>query len=159
MLFSVVDELKGVRVSDFLTDMYDPEFWYPLMPLKSKKIEKIEPMKYRFEVQDNIPLDITGTWKIDFKAEGTISVTEYGEQGEKGFLWELNIDVIEPKAIVRVRIRVKDVGKSMKAGVYLQELDYDIALLKDGIGREVVLLAGRLKIREMFEKIRKHLAK
>ena len=158
LIFSVVDELKGLQVSDFLDKIYEPEFWLPLLSLQSKKIEKMAPFQFKYEIQDKIPLDLTGLLTVDFKSKGIIKVIESENQGEKGYLWDLFIDVSEPKAKVEARIRTKDLKNSMKVGVYVYKLDFDHSLL-EGMGREVVIFASRFKIREMFEIFQKQFEK
>ena len=158
LIFSVVDELKGLQVSDFLDKIYEPEFWLPLLSLQSKKIEKTAPFQFKYEIQDEIQLDLTGLLKVDFKSEGTIKVIDSGIQEEQGYLWDLYIDVLEPKAKVEARIRAKDLKNSMKVGVYVYKLDFDHALL-EGMGRDVVIFASRFKIREMFDIFQKQFKK
>lgn len=158
LIFSVVDEFKGFQVSDFLDKIYEPEFWLPFLSLQSKEIEKTAPFQFKFKIQDNVPLDLTGLLKVDFKSEGTIKVIDSGIQDEKGYLWDIFVDVLEPKAKVEARIRAKNLNKSMKVGVYVYKLDFDQALLK-GMGREVVIFASRFKIRELFDKIQKQFKK
>ena len=158
LIFSVVDEFNGFQVSDFLDKIYNPEFWLPFLSLQSKKIEKIAPFQFKYKIQDNIPLDLTGLLKVDFKSEGTIKVIDSGIQGEKGYLWDIFVDVLEPKANVEARIRAKNLNNSMKVGVYVYKLDFDQSLLK-GMGRDVIIFASRFKIRELFDKIQKQFKK
>jgi hypothetical protein len=103
-------------------------------------------------------LDLTGLLKVDFKSEGIIKVIDSGNQGEKGYLWDIFVDVLEPKAKVEARIRAKNLKDSMKVGVYVYKLDFDQSLLK-GMGRDVVIFASRFKIRELFDKIQKQFKK
>ena len=73
-------------------------------------------------------------------------------------VWDILVDVQEPKAKIEARIRAKNLKNSMKVGVYVYKIDFDQALLK-GMGREVVIFASRFKIRELFDKIQKQLKK
>lgn len=155
LVLSVVEELKGIKVADFMDRMYEPEFWYPLLPLKQKFIEKVEPFKFQFKMQDSVPLDITGTFKYDILAEGSIDVIEHGFQGdEKGYLWELKVEVTKPEAYAEVKVRARDTKDSMKVGIYVYKWEFDLGKLDSRIGKDAVYFAGRFKIRETLEKIR-----
>jgi hypothetical protein len=157
-VLSIIEELKDLSLQKFTNRMYDPNFWLPFIPLAHKKVEQQADKEYYFDVSDRISLDPTNTLIQDFKAKGILQVKDCGMQGDKGNLWELYYDVKDPKARIEVRVRVKDLPRSMKIGIFITRMDYDLGLL-EGIGNDAVLFATRVKIREFLEILQKKMPK
>jgi hypothetical protein len=158
LILSVVEELKGLQLVHFLPHIYKPEFWLPHIPLRSKKLTEVGDKQYEFMASDVFSLDPLGTIKKDVILEGTINVVDYGAQGDKGNLWELQIDVKKPVSKASIRLRAKNVGSNLKVGIYVYELELDLGAL-EGFGRDGVLFAARVKLRDFMQQIQKHLVK
>ena len=85
-ILTIVEELKGLQMKNFTDRMYDPDFWLPFIPLKSKQITEIIPeQQYHFKVNDIINLDPTGSLRKELDAEGDLFVNVCGQQGNQGF--------------------------------------------------------------------------
>ena len=96
-------------------------------------------------------MDPTGYIIRDYKAEGIISVIDKGLQGSKGNLWEVKIIITNPKAQVFARVRGRDVDNSLKVGIFVMDIQFDNSLL-DGFGRDGILFAIRVKLRDLLQK-------
>jgi hypothetical protein len=156
-ILSIVEELKGLQLGKITQHMYDPTFWLPYIPLKNKTLEMVEPnKKYQFVVSDTIILDPTGTLRQEMNAKGEFTVKDLGDQGAKGSAWEIVLKIEEYKAEAIIRIRAKDVAGSLKVGIYLYKLEYDMGLLQ-GIGKDPILFAIRTKVRELMDDMQRKL--
>ena len=107
-----------------------------------------------FEIDDEIKLEPTGLLSQHYHAVGNIEVQDHGEQGPKGYLWELHITVQNPIAKVNTRVRAKKGEKGLKVGIFIQSLEFDAGLL-DTIpgGRDAILFAIRLYIRQLLQNV------
>ncbi len=164
-VLSVVEELKGINLEDFIEKIYDPEFWYSYIPLRKKKIETIpesqeEIHKYTYEVEDTVYMDVTQTLKYDFSSNGKIEVIDKGNQGNKGHLWELDLDIEHPQSTISLNIRAKNVNQNLKVGFFIYRLDFDMGKLKDlPFGWDAIIFAGRMKLRELLKDFEKSFPK
>ncbi len=159
-IFSVVEELKGISLNDFIDRVYDPGFWIPFIPLSTKEITKTDKFTFEYKVGDTIYMDPTKTLKYDFESNGTILVHDEGDQGDKGKLWKLDVDVKHPASQISVNIRAKDTDKGLKTGFFIYKLEYDLGALKDfPFGHDAIIFAGRLKLRELIQKFGKEFLK
>jgi hypothetical protein len=154
-ILTVVEELKGIQLRHF-SRMYDPDFWLPYIPLKNKKIELKGDKIFAFEVGDRVSLDPLNTIVKDFTAKGTMNVKEMGKQGDKGNLWEITAEIMDPQVNIEVRLRAKDLPNALKIGIFLTKLEFDLGLL-DGLGKDAILFAARVKIRDMLQELQKKL--
>ena len=151
-ILSVVEALEGIHLQDFIADVKKPEFWLPLLPVREKRLTLEQPNEYRFFVAETVKMDPTGTLKYDFTGEGVIHLVDHGNQGNKGRLWELKIELEKPKSFVHLRVRARDDGSKLKVGVYLVQLDMDLGAMNGlGFGKDGILFAGRVKIREVMQ--------
>ncbi|MHA1674550.1 MAG: hypothetical protein ACTSYI_13105 [Promethearchaeota archaeon] len=155
-IISVVETIPHQSLKEYSSKIYDPEFWKPLIPLRTPVFDKSSERSFYFEIDDNIRLNPTGTLNQSFQAQGTIDVVDHGEQDSKGQLWDITIEVISPIASVKARVRARDIVDSdsvnaMKIGIYIQAIEYDRSLLK-GVGPEAVLFAIRIYLREAIKK-------
>ena len=149
-ILTIVEELKGLQMKNFTDRMYDPDFWLPFIPLKSKQITEIIPeQQYHFKVNDIIHWNPTGSLRKELDAEGDLFVNACGQQGNQGFLWEITVQVESLQAEVGIHLRVKDLPGALKVGIYIHKLEYYWGLL-EGIGRDAVLFAARTKLREFL---------
>lgn len=150
-ILTVVEHLKNQNLSKYSDQIYDIDFWKPMIPLKLKRFDKTGPFSFAFEVDDMISLDPTGYLIREFKVKGTILVIDQGMQGSKGNLWEIYIETLEPKTHVFARVRAKDVNDYLKIGIFVQKIEFNNDLL-DGFGRDGILFAVRVKLREILKK-------
>jgi len=150
-ILTVVELLKNQNLSKYSKQIKETNFWKPLIPLKLKKFEKTGEFEFEFEVDDSISLDPTGYIVRDFKAEGAISVIDKGLQGSKGNLWEVKITITQPQAHIFARVRGRDVNNSLKVGIFVLDIKFDNSLL-DGFGRDGILFAVRVKLRDLLQK-------
>ena len=150
-ILTIVEQLKNQNLSEYTNQIKETEFWKKLIPLKLKKFEKTGDFEFEFEVDDSISLDPTGYIVRDYKAEGTISVNDKGLQGPKGHLWEVKITITQPEAHVFARVRGRDVDNSLKVGIFVLDIQFDNSLL-DGFGRDGILFAVRVKLRDLLQK-------
>jgi hypothetical protein len=148
-LLTVVEEVKNLSFSDFIDNIYDAEFWIPFVPLRDRKIENITNKNFKFEVGDILKMDPMGLLKIDFAANGTIKIVHHEDNGAKGQLWDLVLDVEHPKSYVTVRVRAREIGSNLKIGIFLKELTFDNSLLV-GFGIDAVYFVARVKIRDFL---------
>jgi hypothetical protein len=147
LILSVVEELKGIRSSQFIHRIYDPEFWLDFIPFRKKMAGKQSDSHFTYEFEETFLLDLTGTLKYDLHSKGEIHVLEDNET-EKGRFWKIKVVSLEPKAVALVNIRLKDAGTGIKVGFYIYELELDLGALDAlGIGREAVLFATRNTLR------------
>ena len=159
-LLSVVEELKGIKLEDFGADLYDPQFWYPYVPLKNKTIEQLDEKTYSYDVSDTIYMDVTKTMKFDFDSNGTIQVVKDSDEGSKGRLWVLKVDVKKPEAQIEVNIRARNVANGIKIGFFVYKLSYDLGKLDAlGFGTDAVHFAGRVKLRDLLKNFEKNFSK
>ena len=49
-LLTVVDEIQNQNLADYQDLIYETDFWTPLIPIKTKSFEKVEPKKFCFEI-------------------------------------------------------------------------------------------------------------
>ena len=153
-LLTVVEELSGQEL------IYDPDliyttaFWRPFIPLHLPRFEKTGEREFVFEIDDEVKLEPSGLLSQHYHAIGTIEVEDHGEQGSKGYLWELHIRVQNPIVQVHTRVRAKKGEKGLKVGIFVHSLEFDAGLL-DTIpgGRDAVLFAIRLYIRQLLQNI------
>ncbi len=150
-ILTIVELLKNQNLSKYSELIKETDFWKPLIPLKVKKFEKTGDFDFSFEIDDSISLDPTGYIVRNYKAEGTISVIDKGLQGSKGNLWEVEIKIIRPQAHVFARVRGRDVDKSLKIGIFVMDIQFDNSLM-DGFGRDGILFAVRVKLRDLLQK-------
>lgn len=148
-LLAVVDKLENQCLANYADRIYETEFWRPLLPIKAKMFEKVNPTEFQFEIDDDIILDSAGLLKRHFYAKGTIQVEETSNLGPKGKIWNVEIFLNEPIANVKVRIRARDLveEKKLKMGIFIQTMVFDDNLL-DGVGRDAILFAVRFYIRK-----------
>ncbi len=154
-ILTIVEQLKNQNLSEYSNQIKETEFWKKLIPLKLKKFEKTGDFEFEFEVDDSISLGPTGYIVRDFKAEGTISVIDKGLQGSKGNLWEVKITITQPQAHVFARVRGRDVDNYLKIGIFVMDIQFDNSLL-DGFGRDGILFAIRVKLRDLLQKAAKN---
>jgi len=150
-ILTIVELLKNQNLSKYSELIKETDFWKPLIPLKLKKFEKTGDFDFSFEIDDKITLDPTGYIVRNYKAEGTISVIDKGLQGSKGNLWEVEIKIIRPQAHVLARVRGRDVDNSLKVGIFVMDIQFDNSLM-DGFGRDGILFAVRVKLRDLLQK-------
>jgi len=150
-ILTVVELLKNQNLSKYSEKIKEVEFWKKMIPLKLKKFEKTGEFGFSFEIDDSITLDPTGYIVRNYRAEGTISVNDNGLQGSKGNLWEVKITITKPQAHVFARVRGRDVDDSLKVGIFVMDIQFDNSLL-DGFGRDAILFAIRVKLRDMLIK-------
>jgi len=150
-ILTIVELLKNQNLSKYSELIKETDFWKPMIPLKLKKFEKKGDFEFSFEIDDSISLDPTGYIVRNYKAEGTISVIDKGLQGSKGNLWEVEIKIIQPQAHVFARVRGRDVDNSLKVGIFVMDIQFNNSLL-DGFGRDGILFAIRVKLRDMLLK-------
>ena len=150
-ILTIVEHLKNQNLSKYSKLIKETDFWKPMIPVKLKKFEKTGEFEFSFEIDDKISLDPTGYIVRDYKAEGTISVIDKGLQGSKGNLWEVKITITNPKAYVFARVRGRDVNTSLKVGIFVMDIQFDNSLL-DGFGRDGILFAIRVKLRDLLQK-------
>ena len=150
-ILTIVEHLKNQNLSKYSKLIKEPDFWKPMIPLKLKKFDKTGEFEFYFEIDDTITLDPAGFIVKDYKAKGTISVIDKGLQGSKGNLWEVKITITNPKAQVIARVRGRDVDNSLKVGIFVMDIQFDNSLL-DGFGRDGILFAIRVKLRDLLQK-------
>jgi hypothetical protein len=150
-ILTVVELLKNQNLSKYSEKIKEVEFWKKMIPLKLKKFEKTGEFEFEFELDDSISLDPTGYIVRNYKAEGIISVIDKGLQGSKGQLWEVKITITQPEAHVFARVRGRDVDNSLKVGIFVLDIQFDNSLL-DGFGRDGILFAVRVKLRDLLQK-------
>ncbi|UYP45113.1 hypothetical protein NEF87_001398 [Candidatus Lokiarchaeum ossiferum] len=151
-LLSVVDEIQNQVLANYADKIFETEFWKPLIPIKAKMFEKLNTTGFQFEIDDDIILDSSGLLKRHFFAKGTIHVEEKENIVSNGKIWDVEISLNEPLAIVKVRIRARDIveKKKLKIGIFIQTMDFDNNLL-DGVGRDAILFAIRFYIRKAIQ--------
>ena len=158
LLLSVVEELKGIHSSQFIDNIYEPDFWLDFIPFRQKMAGKTSDTQFTYEFEETFILDPTGTLKYDLHSKGEVEVLEDTET-ENSRLWKLKVTSNEPKAVALVNIRLKDVNNGIKVGFYLYELDLDLGKLDAlGFGRETVLFATRNALRRSISIFHKKLA-
>ncbi len=150
-ILTIVEYLKNQNLAKYSGSLHEINFWKPMIPLNLKKFEKKGDFGFIFEVDDSISLDPTGYLVRDFKANGEIMVVDKGLQGSKGNLWEIEINLMEPQAHVFARVRARDVDNSLKVGIFVLKIEFDNSLL-DGFGRDGILFAIRVKLRDLLQK-------
>ena len=150
-ILTVVELLKNQNLSKYSKQIKETDFWKPMIPVKLKKFEKTGEFEFEFEVDDSISLDPTGYIVRDFKTKGNIFVTDNGIQGSKGNLWEVKITLTQPQAYVFARVRGRDIDNSLKVGIFVRNIQFDNSLL-DGFGRDGILFAIRVKLRDLLRK-------
>ena len=150
-ILTIVELLKNQNLSKYSDQIKETDFWKNIIPLKLIKFDKTGDFEFNFEVDDSISLDPTGYIVRDFKSEGIISVTDKGMQSLKGNLWEVKITLTQPQAYVFARVRGRDVDNSLKIGIFVMDIQFDNSLL-DGFGRDGILFAVRVKLRDLLQK-------
>ncbi len=156
-LLTVVEHLPGHTLAKYITRIYDADFWKPLLPLRTPIFEKISPTSFHFRVDDQVILDPTGYLSSEFRGEGTIYVKDLGDQGEKGYLWEVKItltlnDLTTPTNILaRVRARDDPGLQSLKLGIFVFELDYPHNL-RNSLNQDTIFFGIRVYLREFLNK-------
>ncbi|QEE17697.1 hypothetical protein DSAG12_03535 [Promethearchaeum syntrophicum] len=150
-ILTIVELLKNQNLSKYSNQIKETDFWKKIIPLKLKKFEKTGDFEFIFEVDDSISLDPSSYIVRDFKTAGIISVTDKGMQRSKGNLWEVKITLTQPQAFVFARVRGRDVENSLKVGIFVMEIQFDHSLL-DGFGRDGILFAVRVKLRDLLKK-------
>jgi len=159
LILSVVEELDGIHSSQFIDDIYDPEFWLNFIPFKYKKASKISDVSFTYEFEETFILDLTGTLTYDLHSKGSIDVLE-DKKTEKGRFWKVKVISKEPDAKAFVNIRLKDTNNGVKVGFYVYELHLNLGSLDAlGFGREAVLFAARSTLRKnisIFHKSLQH---
>lgn len=149
IILSVVEELKGIQSSQFIDDIYRPEFWLDFLPFRQKKAGKTSDTHFTYEFEDTFILDPTGTLKYDLHSKGEVQVLEDKILEKKDRFWKLKIISNEPKASATVNVRLRDTENGIKVGFYLYELVLDLGKLDAlGFGREAVLFATRTTLRQ-----------
>jgi len=148
---TIVEHLKNQNLSKYSDQIKETNFWKKIIPLKLKKFEKTGEFEFSFKVDDSISLDPTGYIVRNFKTEGIISVTDKGIQGSKGNLWEVKITITQPQAHVFARVRGRDVDNTLKVGIFVMDIQFDNSLM-DGFGRDGILFAIRVKLRDLLQK-------
>jgi hypothetical protein len=154
-VLTVVEELLGQQLIYDPDLIYTTEFWRPFIPFKNILcFEKTGDREFIFEIEEEVKLEPTGLITTQYHANGTIEVQDHGEQGSKGYLWELHIDVQSPAAKVLTRVRARPSKNALKVGIFIQSLEFDVGLL-DVIpgGRDAVLFAIRVYIRQLLQNI------
>lgn len=148
---TIVEEFKGIKLSQIVPNIFDPNFWLPFIPLKEKKLNLLENgKKFGFEVKDVIILDMLGTLKQELDAKGQIIIEDKGPQPNQAKMWEIYVKVENFDAEVWVRIRARDIPTGLKVGIYVYKLRYDWGLLK-GFGEDAILFGTRTKLRESID--------
>lgn len=157
-LLAVVETLKNQSLEKYAELLYDPNFWKPLIPVNAPVFEKSSKNSFLFSIDDYIRLDPFGNLKPHFQAEGKIDVIDKGEPNSKGHLWEISVNLENPPASIKVRVRARDLveEQALKIGIFVQSMLYDPTLL-NGIGQEAILFAIRLYLRELIQKAGKML--
>ncbi len=157
LILSVVEELKGIHSSQFIDQIYEPEFWLNFIPFRKKMASKTSDSLFNYEFEETFVLDPTGTLKYDLHSKGQVEVLE-DKLTDKGRFWKLKVNSKEPFAIALVNVRLKDINDGIKVGFYLYELDLDLGLLNTlGFGREAVLFATRSTLRRNISIFHKRL--
>jgi len=149
-ILTIVELLKNQNLSKYSNQIKETDFWKKIVPLKLIKFEKTGNFEFEFEVDDSISLDPSGYIVRDFKTVGNISVTDKGMLSSKGNLWEVKITLTQPKALVFARVRGRDVENSLKVGIFVMDIQFDNSLL-DGFGRDGILFAVRVKLRDLLQ--------
>ncbi|TFG16974.1 MAG: hypothetical protein EU530_11260 [Promethearchaeota archaeon] len=159
LLLSVVEELKGIQSSQFIDEIYDPEFWLDFIPFRQKMAEKISDTLFTYEFEETFILDPTGTLRYDLHSLGKVEVLE-DNQTDKGRFWKIRVTSLDPHAVALVNIRMKDLIDGIKVGFYVYELQLDLSKLDAlGFGREAVIYATRTTLRKnisIFHKSLRH---
>jgi hypothetical protein len=159
-LLTVVEFLPGHTLSKYIARIYDVDFWKPLLPLHMPIFEKISPTSFKFQVDDQVILDPTGYLSREFRGEGTIEVTDLGEQGEKGYLWQVKITLILDEmttltnVLARVRARDDPSNHSLKVGIFLFKLDYP-PNLQNSLSQDAIFFGIRVYLRQLLQKAAK----
>ena len=159
LILSVVEELKGIKSSQFIDHIYEPDFWLDFIPFRQKMAGKTSDTQFTYEFEDTFVLDPTGTLTYDLHSKGSIEVLE-DKKTENIRFWKVKVTSEEPEAIAFVNIRLKDTNNGVKVGFYLYELHLDLGSLDAlGFGREAVLFATRSALRKnisIFHKSLRH---
>ena len=157
-VLTIVEELPGQLIYDPAT-IYTTEFWRPFIPLHLLRFEKTGDREFVFKIDEQVKLDPAGLLTTRYQASGTIEVQDHGDQGSKGYFWELYINVHSPAAKVFTRVRARELPPKqgeqvLKIGIFIQSLDFDAGLL-DTIpgGRDAILFAIRVYIRQFLQNI------
>ncbi len=127
LILSVVEELDGIQSSQFLDDIFDPEFWLNFIPFRYKKASKTSDAFFTYEFEETFLLDPTATLTYDLYSKGSIEVLE-DKKTDNGRFWRVKVTSEEPEAIAFVNIRLKDTKSGVKVGFYLYELHLDFRI-------------------------------
>jgi hypothetical protein len=159
LILSIVEELKGIKSSQFIDEIYEPEFWLDFIPFRKKKATKLSNSLFTYSFEETFVLDPTGTLSYDLHSKGKIEVLE-DKITEKGRFWKIRVTSIDPHAIALVNVRLKDLIDGIKVGFYVYELQLDLGRLDAlGFGREAILYATRTTLRKnisIFHKSLRH---
>ena len=154
-VLTVVEEILGQELIYDPALIYTTEFWRPFIPLNLLRFEKTTgDREFLFEIEEEVKLEPTGIITTKYHATGTIEVQDHGEQGTKGYLWTLHINVQDPPAKVQTRVRARPTKNALKVGIFIQSLEFDAGLI-DTIpgGRDAILFAIRVYIRQLLHNI------
>ena len=73
-IISVVETIPHQSLKDYSSKIYDPEFWKPLIPLRTPVFDKSSERSFYFEIDDNIRLNPTGTINQSFHPNDAVMV-------------------------------------------------------------------------------------
>ncbi len=148
-ILSVIESIPDRSLDLHDTQIYDPSFWLPYLPLKAKSFLKTDISSYSFHIQDTIILDPTETLKTDYDAKGTLDVHFDENYSKAGAKWTFHINIEDPNALVSGSILAKNNGSALKIGIFIYQLDSTAPQFYQ-FGQDAIFFAIRWYLRKLL---------
>ncbi len=148
-LFSLL-EYFPMSFEEFEKAIFDAKVWEKIAPVEKISANFSAPNVLFSEMQDTITFDPAGLTKINLLVRGDLIFEYKGVDGDKGHLYELYVRNNNYVNKMDGRLRVKAEGSNLKVGVFLQSIEFTSGLLDRGLGREALIIAIKLKIKNLL---------
>ena len=151
-LFSLLEYLP-MSFDEFEKVLFDAKVWEKIAPVEKISANFSAPNVLSSEIQDSISLDPAGLTKINLTVRGDLIFEYKGVDGDKGYLYELYVRNNNYVNKMDARLRVKNEGSMLKVGIFLQSIEFGSALLDRGLGRDALIVAIKLKIKNLLSNL------
>ncbi len=148
-LFSLV-EYFPMSFEEFEKAIFDAEVWEKISPVEKISANFSAPNVLFSEMQDTITFDPAGLTKINLIVHGDLIFEYKGVDGDKGHLYEMYVRNNNYVNNMDARLRVKSEGANLKVGIFLQSIEFGSGLLDRGLGRDALIVAIKLKIKNLL---------
>jgi hypothetical protein len=148
-LFSLL-EYFPMSFDEFEKALFDAKVWEKIAPVERISANFSAPNVLFSEMQDTITFDPAGLTKMNLLVRGDLIFEYKGVDGDKGHLYELYVRNNNYVNKMDAHLRVKSEGTNLKVGVFLQSIEFGSALLSRGLGKNAIIVAIKLKIKNLL---------